>query len=72
MPQVTIHRRDTGAQLDAAGSETAGVWVTYSTAQVPPRQVFIVGAAVTDAQVADAIRKDLAAAQAQRPAIMDI
>ena len=72
MAEVTIHRRQPGSMPDDKGDEVAGVHVTYSTSAVPPRSLFVPGPNVTDEHIKEAIRKDLAAAQAERPSRLTI
>ncbi len=72
MPKVTIHRRDVTEGADAAGEPVKGVAVTYSTAQFPPNSLFVEGENVTDAQVAEAIRRDIDKRGAQKPTTMEI
>jgi hypothetical protein len=54
------------------GEIARGLAVTYSTSEVPPRTLFIPGENITDAQVADAIRKDLQAHPPSPPATLTI
>lgn len=72
MAQVTILRRETGSQPEPSGISTPGLLVTYSTPLFPPRTVFIPGPKPTDAQVAEAIRKDMETVTAQRPTTLEI
>ncbi len=72
MAKVTITRREVaeGAGLD--GEPLKGVSVTYFTPAFPPRTLFIPGDAVSDAQVAEAIRNDIAGLSSQKPTTMEI
>lgn len=72
MPQVTIHRREPGVNTGPDFAEVKGVHVTYSTPDIPPRNVFVPGELPTEAQVAAAIRQDIQAAASQRPTTMTI
>jgi hypothetical protein len=72
MAQVTIVRRDPGISLDEKLAQVKGLHVTYHTPLVPPRSVFVPGEAPTDAEVADAIRKDLATVDEQKPTTLNI
>jgi hypothetical protein len=72
LAKVNIIRREVAEGLGAAGEPVKGLAVTYSTTQFPPRSLFLEGETVTDAQVADAIRKDIAGLSAQKITTMEI
>ena len=72
MSKVTIHRREIAEGVDGTGEPVSGVSVTYSTPVFPPRTLFLPGKDVTEAQVAAAIRQDIAGLSAQKPTTMEI
>jgi hypothetical protein len=72
MGQVRIHSRQPGKRSNEAGVQVDVLAVTYSTAEVPPRTVFVPAESATDADVAEAIRQDLAARETERVETLDV
>ena len=72
MPEVQILSRSPGQRPGESGVPKPVLAVTYSTAAVPPRTVFIPGEAPTDEEVADAIRQDLEFATTAPPSTLTI
>ncbi len=72
MAQVQILSRQPGKRADEAGVERDVLAVTYSSAEVPPRTVFVEGESPTEEAVQAAIRQDLDARAAERPHVLDV
>ncbi len=72
MPQATIHSRLPARRPDAAGVTHDVLAVTYSTATVPPRTVFLPLDKSSDEDVAHAIREDLAAIEGAATSTFEI
>ena len=72
MAQVRIHSRSAVPDpADPEGVKRATA-VMYSTATHSPRRVIVPGEKPTDAQVAEAIRQDLAAREAEPSTTLEV
>lgn len=72
MPAVTIHRREPAVDPGDPDGLKPALAVVYSTPTRSPRRILIPGADLTDDDVAQAIRQDLAAIEAAPPPTLEL
>lgn len=72
MAGVRIHSRDQATDPADPEGVAPALRVKYSTATLPPQDVYVKGEAPTDAEVAEAIRWDLAARTGQETDALEV